>query len=161
MKFYKKMSVLIVIGLLVSAFTGSAVASMCIVPPEEGSWENYDEDTRGITSLEFQMECRDVSQTICNNGICSRIYLVEPHYYLRLFGSCTPHDCDWGEVEGVAGTGDLEGWYRFYYNQGFARRYVYARTYPEWPGWLRLYIYTDFTDPGREDYVMDDWFVSP
>ena len=138
-----------------------AHASMCIIPPAEGSWMNNDSETRGITKLKFRMECRDVSQTTCSGSFCKQISMVEPHYFIHLFGSCHPIDCDWGEVEGENLTGGLDGWYRFYYDQGFARRYVYVRTYPHWPGWLRLWISTDFTDPGRADYVTDDWFRRP
>ncbi len=151
-------------GILIAAsllLLGSAHASMCIVPAEEGSWENYDSRTRGITELQFRMECRDASQTTCSGGICRRTSAVKAHYFIHLFGSCSPTDCDWGEVEGERLSGSMDGWYRFSYNQGFAKRYVYARTYPQWPGWLRLWIYTDFTDPGRADYVMDDWFRRP
>lgn len=135
-----------------------AHASMCIVPPEEGNWRNYDSQTRGITRIKFRMECRDASQTSCSGGICRTTFAVESHYFIHLYGSCYPTDCDWGEVEGEKLTGSLDGWYLFHYNQGFAKRYVYVRTYTAWPGWLRLWIFTDFTDPGRDDYVMDDWF---
>jgi hypothetical protein len=154
----KKIPMVGIVCLLATVLVGSAVASMCIVPPEEGNWVNYDPDTRGITRANFRMECRDASVTHCNGDICWTTSAVKSHYFLRLFGSCSPTDCDWGEVEGVTATGSLEGWYYFYYDHGFAKRYVYVRTYPQWPGWLRVWIYTDFTDPNRQDYVMDDWF---
>lgn len=157
----KKLSVLSIAGLLIAVLAGGAIASMCIVPAEKGAWINYDPDTRGITRLNFRMECRDASRTICTGNICRRIFAVEPHYFIHLWGSCSPTDCDWGEVEGVALTGAMAGWYYFYYDHGFAKRYVYVRTYPQWPGWLRLWIYTDFTDPNRTDYTMDDWFRRP
>ncbi len=137
---------------------GNTHASLCIVPTEEGSWENNNTLTRGITRLEFRLWCEDTPQTVCNGGICTTINSVTPHYYIHLFGSCYPTDCDWGEVEGEKLNGSLDGWYYFSYNQSFAMRFVYVRTYPQWPGWLRLWIYTDFTDPNRSDYVMDDWF---
>jgi hypothetical protein len=151
-------STILVLALLIA---GSAIASMCLVPEEEGAWVNYDPYTRSITRLNFRMECRDASQTTCSGGICQTSHGVSSHYFIHLFGSCSPTDCDWAEVEGVRLTGSLEGWYYFYYDQGFAKRYVYARTYPAWPGWLRLYIYTDFIDPGRTDYNTDDWFRRP
>jgi hypothetical protein len=131
---------------------------MCIIPPEEGSWENNDPQTRGITRAEFRMECRDASVTTCSGGICRTTFAVKAHYFIHLFGSCSPLDCDWGEVEGERLSGSLEGWYRFFYDQGFAKRYVYARTYPAWPDSLRIWIYTDFTDPARAGYSMDNWF---
>ena len=132
-----------------------AHASMCIIPSEEGSWKNYDSQTRGITRIQFRMECRDAPHTTCSGGFCRTTSAVEAHYFIHLFGKCHPTDCDWGEVEGIQTSGD---WYYFFYDQGFAKRFVYVKTYPQWPGWLRLWMYTKFTDPSRDNYVMDDWF---
>lgn len=150
------------IGLTLLLLSGTtAYTSMCIIPSEEGSWDNYNAQTRGIPHLDFRMECRDASTTTCSGSICSTTFAVEPHYFIHLFGSCSPTDCDWGEVEGTRLTGSLDGWYYFFYDQGFAKRYVYARTYPAWPGWLRLYIWTDFSSPYRQDYSSDEWFLGP
>jgi hypothetical protein len=153
----------IVLGLLLAPAlvligSGAAQAGMCFIPAEEGNWTNYDSNTRGITKLEFRMECRSLPDPPCSGGLCTSTSAVAPHYFIHLYGSCSPTDCNWGEVEGERLSGSLDGWYRFIYDHGFARRYVYARTYQQWPGWLRLWIYTDFVDPGRADYVMDDWF---
>lgn len=136
-----------------------AHAGLCVVPTESGAWKNYNSATRSITNVDFRMECRDASVTQCSGDICSTTSAVAPHFFIRLFGACTPTDCPWGEVEGIRLSGNLDGWYYFTYNQGFAQRYVYARTYPQWPGWFRLYIWTDFSDPGRADYASDEWFV--
>ncbi len=136
-----------------------AQASQCIVPTEAGAWRNYDTETNGITRTGFRMECRDASTTTCDGDICSTTSAVRSHYFISLFGKCHPSDCVWGEVEGSLLTGNLDGWYYFEYNQGFAKRYVYVRTYPQWPGWLRVWVYTDFADPGRSDYTSDDWFI--
>lgn len=135
-----------------------ANASLCSVPYEAGSWLNAVPSTRSITRVEFRMECRDTPITRCSGGVCSTQNAVTPHYFIRLFGKCSPTDCNWGEVEGVALTGSLQGWYYFVYNQGFAKRYVYARTYSGSPNQLRVYIYNDFTDPARPDYTTDEWF---
>ena len=144
------------------SFLGSpAQASFCVVPEEDGTWVNYDANTRGITQLMFRLECRDASATNCSGGICSTTSAVSSHYFIRLYGSCYPADCDWGEVEGQALTGSLDGWYYFHYDQGYAKRYVYVQTYAAWPGWLRLWVWTDFTDPSRADYAIDDWFRRP
>lgn len=148
---------LIVVALL--AGTRSAQAGLCVTPPAAGAWHNSDAATRGITTLDFRLDCRDASETHCEGDICTVTSAVAPHYFVTLFGSCSPTDCPWGEVEGEAMTGDFSGWYRFYYDQGFARRFVWVRTYPEWPGWLRLWIHNDFVDPGRADYTSDEWFV--
>ena len=111
---------------------------------------------QSVTQLLRETDVTSVSQ--CNGNICSGHYETIPHYYLTLFGKCSPSDCPWGEIEGRALTGSMPGWYYFVYNQGFAKRYVYVRTYPAWPGWLRVWIYNDFTDPGRADYTTDEWF---
>jgi hypothetical protein len=145
--------------LFVSNFASNAHAGLCTIPPEQGIWRNYNQNTSSITKLVFQMECRDASKTVCSGNICSTTSAVEPHFFINLYGKCHPTDCDWGRVEGRALTGSDAGWYYFTYNHGFARRYVYARTYPQWPGWFRLYVWTDFTDPGRADYASDEWFV--
>ncbi len=143
--------------MLMTFFSTWAQASLCVIPAEEGTWYNYDRDTRNITRLIMDMECRDASTTTCNGNICSTTSAVKPHYFIRLFGKCYPSDCDWGRIEGQRLTGSLDGWYYFSYDQGFAKRYVYIRSYPAWPNWLRLYIYNDFTDPARTDYTIDEW----
>jgi hypothetical protein len=149
---------LILFGCLL-ANTGEAQAGQCVTPSEVGAWQNYDSATRGITQLDFRMECRDASTTTCDGDICTITSAVEPHYFVTLFGSCSPTDCPWGETEGQALGGNLAGWYYFNYDHGFAKRYVYVRTYPQWPGWLRMWMHTDFTDPGRADYTSDEWFL--
>jgi hypothetical protein len=136
----------IVLGLLLAPAVvltspGEAQGSICTTPAEQGSWTNYNSQTRGITRLDFRMACRRAT----------------PVYSISMF-SCAPICDGWNEVRGERLTGNLDGWYRFVYDQGFARRYVYARTYPQWPGWLRLWVYTDFVDSVRADYVMDEWF---
>jgi hypothetical protein len=147
------------LALLMQGYSSSAEASMCIIPDEAGNWRSYDTDTRSITRANFRMECRDDTRTTCSGGICRTTFGVKAHYFISLWGKCHPSDCVWGEVEGVKLTGDLSDWYRFYYDQGFAKRWVYVRTYSQWPGWLRLYMWTDFTDPNRADYAIDEWFV--
>lgn len=132
-----------------------ANASMCIIPEEEGSWENYDFQTGRIMRLDFRTECRDASIISCSESICCITFAAEAHYFIHLFGNCY---CDWGEVEGEQLSGDLKGWYRFIYDHGCAMRYVYVQTYPNRPYRLRLWMYTDFIDPDRDDYVIDEWF---
>lgn len=149
---------LMLLTLLLISVT-NAHALLVVTPEEQGSWRNYDADTRSITQLYFQVEYRDASTTTCNGDVCSTTPGVRSDYFIHLFGACHPTDCDWGRVKGERLTGDLKGWYYFYYDHGFAQRYVYARTYPESPGWLRLWIWTDFSDETREDYATDEWFV--
>ncbi len=145
----------------VSILSNQVYAGMCLPPPEQGAWEHRDSDTQGITKLNFRMECRNVSTTTCSGDICSvTIGAVEAHYIIHLWADCGPlTDCDWGERGGVSLTGSLDGWYHFHYDHGFAKRYVYAGTHPDYPDRLRLYMWTDFVDPDRTDYASDDWYV--
>jgi len=137
----------------------NAYAGLCVTPPETGSWRNSNSATRSITSIAFRMECRSANWGTCSGNICTTtVGAVSPHYFIKLWGKCYPQDCYWGEAEGTKQTGAYDGWYRFNFDQGFARRYVWVKTYPQWPGWLRLYIWTDFADPRRADYAIDEWF---
>ena len=152
--------VLMLVSITLSILSNQVYAGMCLPPPAQGAWENRDSGTQGITKLNFRMECRDVSTTTCSENTCSvTITAVEPHYFIHLWGSCHPMDCDWGEREGVSLTGSLDGWYHFYYENGSAKRFIYARTHPDDPDRLHLYIWTDFVDPDRADYASDDWYV--
>lgn len=149
----------LLVGVALLAGTHVAHAGLCITPAGAGAWRNSDAASRGITILDFRMECRDASVTKCDGDICSTTFAVAPHYFVTLFGSCSPSACPWGEVEGQALGGSLSGWYYFQYDQGFAKRAVYVRTYSALPGRLRLWIHTDFVDAGRADYTTDEWFV--
>jgi hypothetical protein len=151
------MQFLVVLGLIVFK-AAIAHAGLCITPPENGTWRNNDTATNNITWVVFRLECRDASRTVCNGNICTTTSAVEPHYFVKVWGKCHPTDCYWGEAEAFPQTGGNEGWYLAHYNQGFAHRWVWVRTYPQWPGWLRVYIWNDFVDPGRADYVIDEWF---
>lgn len=122
--------------------------SLCAVPFEEGAWKNIDPNTRGITRVDIRFVCQDQIR----NG---QPYPPGPPFYVHLYGSCSPQDCDWGEVGAVEISNDF-----LYatYDQGFAKRYVYLRKSQRVQDGLWLYMYTDFTDPSRQDYTMQQWF---
>ena len=143
--------------LLMAAASQPARASLCIVPPENGNWHNVNPNTRAITRVNFRMTCTTRFVTTCHGFICTGHWESTPNYYLRVFGACHPTDCNWGEVKGTKLTsGSLAGWYYFKFDQGFAKRYVYAKSYAG--GWLRVWIRHDFVDPHRADYTTDEWF---
>lgn len=136
---------LLIFGLF-GFYTSSAYA-LCVQPQEEGSWVNVDNNTRSITRANIRFQCQDVIL----NG---QPYPPGSPFYIKLFGSCHPNDCAWQEVGAEYASG---GWKLGHINQGFAKRDIWFKTYPN--GRLRVFIRTDFVDPGRRDYTSDDWFV--
>ncbi len=141
-------TILAIIGLLAGLILGSSAAhALCLSSEEDGDWVNYDPNTRGITKIFVRFHCRDVSL----NGETEAF-----PYHLRLFGSCHPTDCDWGWVGATYGP---SGWIRTTIYHGFATRYVWVRAYPGYSrDWLRVWIWTDFSNPNRQDYASDSWF---
>lgn len=74
-----------------------------------------------------------------------------------MFGKCHPTNCDWGWSRGTfrLSSGQVYG----FYDQGFAKRHVYAKMSQFRPGQLWVYWRTDFVDPARPDYDLQEWFV--
>lgn len=128
---------------------GSPVQALCAQPEEEGHWKNYDTNTRSITKTNVRFVCQDQIM----NG---ELYPPGPPFYVNIWGKCSPTDCDWGEV---GASMNSDGWIRATYSQGFATRDVWIKVYDQWPGWMRVWIYNDFSDPGRKDYTTDEWFI--
>ncbi|MEK0082299.1 hypothetical protein [Benzoatithermus flavus] len=123
--------------------------ALCILPQEQGNWINADPQTNSITRIQLRFVCQDVIL----NG---QPWPPGPPWYVHVYGRCHPTDCDWGEV----GAQRLNsGFIYAFYDQGFARRYVYAKMSAYRPGQLWVYIWTDFVDPSRPDYASNNWFV--
>ena len=132
----------------------------CVQPFEVGSWTNIDPNTGGITRIQVDFCCSDV--VLCSvdeNGNVSCSSSCPAPFKVHLWGKCHPSDCDWGAVNGndYFGTGGTR-WIYGYYDQGFAKRYVYLKQSTLHPGDLFMWMYTDFTDPHRADYVLTNWF---
>lgn len=135
--------------LLLGLAAAPPAVALCAAQEEDGQWVNADHNTRSITRINLRFVCQD--QIL--NG---QLHPPGPPWYMHLFGACSPSDCDWGEVGAQRlSSGHIYGTY----DQGFARRYVYARMSQYRPGQLWVYLYTDFTDPGRPDYEVHNWFV--
>jgi hypothetical protein len=124
----------------------------CIDPEEDGSWRNADPNTRSITRAQLRFQCQD------------QILNGEPYppgapWYIHLWGACTPSDCDWGEVPAQSVTVGTRHMIKGIYQQGFAKRYVYADMSLYRAGQLWIWIWTDFTDASRPDYESQNWFI--
>ena len=139
----------LVIALIVMALFQQSAHAICAQQPEEGSWRNADPNTNSLTRIQLRFVCQD--QIL--NG---QLYPPGPPWYVHIFGKCHPTDCDWSEVGAQRLSSD-----QIYamYDQGFARRYVYAKMSQYRPGQLWVYTWTDFTDPNRPDYAVHNWFI--
>jgi len=136
--------------LAAGSFIAAPAQALCVQPEEEGNWTNTDPDTRSITRINLRFVCQDVIL----NG---EPYPPGPPWYMHIFGACSPTDCNWGEIGAQwLSSGDFV---YGVYDQGFAKRYVYAKMSAYRPGQLWVWMYTDFTDPGRADYTVNNWFT--
>jgi hypothetical protein len=118
---------------------------------EYGNWVNADPSTAGIARIELR-DCQSV--VVCNGDICTIYH--DAGWATHVFGKCSPTNCDWGwsKAEFRLSSGHIYG----YYDQGFAKRYVYAKMSQTYPGRLWVYWRTDFVDPNRQDYEKQEWF---
>ena len=123
-------------------------AAQCAVQPQDGAWVNLNPNTRSITRVVLRFTCQD--QVL--NG---QPFPPGPPWHVHIFGKCHPIDCDWHEV----GAQRLNNGQIFAtYNQGFATRTVHAQMSQQQPDTLELMIHTDFNDPNRRDYDIDELF---
>jgi len=155
----KKISIYLCTTLLLLAAVPYSLFAQCVPPFEVGSWANIDATTGGITHVKVDFTCNDV--ILCGVDANGHVTCAPPAppYQIHLWGKCHPSDCDWGTVSGNDYyASDGTHWKYFFYNQGFAKRYVYIKPSVLHPGDLYMWMYTDFTDPGRPDYVLTNWF---
>ena len=127
-------------------------SAQCITQHEEGSWRNADPNTRSLTTADLRFTCQD--QVL--NG---QLYPPGPPWHVHLWGKCHPTDCDWSEVGAQSVTIGSRSFVYAFYDQGFAKRHVYADMSLYRPGQLWIWMWTDFVDPGRADYESQNWFV--
>jgi len=152
----RRLLLLLALALLSTAFfsvrADSAQALCSGHAPEYGDWVNADPNTGSITRIELR-DCQSV--TVCDGDVCTIQYDVG--WAMHLFGKCHPTDCDWGwtAAQERRASGHIPG----FYDQGFAKRYVFARMSQFRDGELWVNVRTDFVDPGRADYDSQDWFV--
>lgn len=135
-------------ALMVTAAQEPANA-LCLAPKEEGNWVNVDPNTNSLVRVRVKFVCQDTpvdGQPCCPMG---------PPYYIRIWGACSPAACDWGQIGAQRlGSGDIYG----FYDQGFAKRYVWVSMSPDNPSQLWVTVSTDFADPNRPDYDTHAYF---
>ncbi|MEV4641263.1 hypothetical protein AB0J80_28365 [Actinoplanes sp. NPDC049548] len=135
------------------AVTGTPTSRLCSGHGVEyGDWVNADPATRSIVRAQLR-DCQPV--TTCTGDICTITY--DAGWSMHLFGACSPTPCDWGWSAGRFRLSN--GQIPATYDQGFAKRYVWAAMSQYRPGQLWIAVRTDFTDPARPDYESQDWFV--
>lgn len=135
--------------LFISMLANNAYA-LCVMPSEPGDWKNIDPNTRGITTASVRFQCQD--QIL--NG---ELYPPGYPFYIKLWGSCTPTDCYWGEM---GATYEHDGWKKAFKDHGFAKRYIWFKTYIYGTTtYLRVWIWTDFVSTTRTDYASDNWML--
>lgn len=142
----------LVVALLMLGAGAQRAEALCSGhPPEYGTWKNADPAHNGISRIQL-VDCQPV--TTCSGNTCSTTY--DAGWSMRVWGKCSPTLCDWGWSAGAFPVG---GRVYGYYDQGFAKRHVYARMSSVYPGQLWVHWDTDFVDPARADYSKDEWFV--
>ncbi|MBF9033788.1 hypothetical protein HKCCE2091_06005 [Rhodobacterales bacterium HKCCE2091] len=111
-----------------AAFAANGAAAFCTPPAiAGGTYENVDTMTGGVTRAEFDFVCEaeyigDPGERNIFSSDSPRVANAEvAHYGVRLYGACSPSDCDWGTVRGER---DGAGRIQAYYNHGFASRTV-------------------------------------
>jgi hypothetical protein len=138
----------LVLALVVMVSTPQPAQASCTTLQEQGNWVNADPNANSLTRIQLRFVCQD--QIL--NG---QPHPPGPPWYVHVFGKCHPTDCDWGEV---GATRLSSGHIYAVYDQGFAKRYVYVKMSQYRPGQLWVYTRTDFVDPNRPDYEMQNWF---
>lgn len=117
--------------------------ALCIAEWETGNWHNINPSTNTITRVSIWRDCPDTGPVLANP------------YAVQIWGACVPTDCYWGAIPAHRDT--ASGWIVGTLYQGYAVRYVWVKAYSATS--LRVYIWTDFADPARTDYAIDEWFV--
>jgi len=111
-------------ALLVAAATlapGGAAASCAAPAIPSGVYVNVERNTRSITTMDLRFVCGSVVRDH-GGGIGSVQHGADPHWRVRLWGACSPRDCDWGTARGTERRRGAPIVAR--YDQGFARREV-------------------------------------
>jgi hypothetical protein len=120
-----------------------AAQASCAAHPslQDGRYVNVDRNSRTITSLDLRFVCGSVVRDI-GGGLSQVVHGADPHWTVRLWGACSPRDCDWGATRGTESAGRRAVGAR--YDQGFARRSVTVA--PDGAGFVRVTVRSTYTD---------------
>jgi hypothetical protein len=122
--------------------------ALCESAPENGTWRNDNPGTDSITRVVIRQQCNDLI-LVPVDGLPPA---PRPGYYVEIWGACTPTDCYWGSHPANRDS----GWIRVTIKQDWVQREIWITASA--PDDLRVWIWSDFTDPNRSDYTSDDYF---
>ena len=153
---HRRVSALVVLVLALSSVllvvAPPQAALACTYDPgvaPAGTWVNIDAATRGETRIHVD-PCTSYSS--CSGGVCRTSYRSS----IRVWGSCSPTDCDWGQRFLQSGS---DGWQIATYAHGWKTATVWIRPYVySGRDYVRVWVNHDYHD-GRTDRVSDNWFV--
>lgn len=110
----------LVLGAL--ALPGAAAASCAAHPTlDTGRYVNIDPATRSVTTVDLEFVCGSLTRDN-GDGTATVIHGADPHWTIRLWGSCSPTDCDWGTAR--AEERNHRSVLLTRYDQGFTNRQV-------------------------------------
>lgn len=122
----------------------TASALLRAVELREGAYVNRDADTRSITRMAFEYGPSDEPRCTDNpDGTTTCKSTAGRDFHIRLWGACSPQDCDWGTTEAEFRTSN-GAHYVAHYDQGFAQRRV--EIYPQGNSKLRLVVHSSYDD---------------
>jgi len=154
-----KIFVLFMMVMTCLTLTTHSASAQCVVPFENGNWINMDPNTHSITHLSVSFNCNDTRNCGIDSDGNVHCPPPPPPFSVHLWGKCSPSDCDWGAVPGNPYiSSDGSRWVYSFYDHGFAKRYVYIKPSALYPGYLYMWMYTDFISSARTDYVSRNWF---
>ena len=133
---------------LVLATTPTDAHALCAAQQMQGTWTNTNALTTGITRIVINFPCNDVQPST-----------PDPNT-VRVWGKCSPSDCDWGEQEiGYEFWSEAAAQYTHVdatYDQGFARKTL--RIFLLEDGRLFVFRETRYND-SRRDFSKGEFFV--
>lgn len=145
---------------VVTVATAPAAQALCATNPMSGLWKNINLNTRSITQAELNIGCSD--QVFCAVDEASGTTTCSPsvaYSTIRVWGSCSPTDCDWGTKQMVLNTAN--GSFSAKYSYSWATKNLWINTWTNGGvRYMEIQTQVDFTAAdGRTDYITVDTFM--